>query len=78
MALTIMKLNQGGAMAKSYILEDRVYVVRDPKGERIADMKKDKDNVFLLGPAGTAIPMEQAQSLGLVKAEKAEKPEGKK
>lgn len=83
MALMVTKLNQGGAMAKNYILEYRVYVVRDENGERIADLKKDKSNVFLLGPAGAMIPMEQAEALGLVKvvkaekAEKAEKTEGK-
>lgn len=57
-------------MAK-HRLKERTHVFIDPKTheERIANFDPktgDKDNVFLLGPAGAEIEAERAEALGLL------------
>lgn len=66
-------------MNKKHVLAERTSVFVDPKtGEqRLANFDPktgDKDNVFLLGPAGAEIDLELAEDLGLVKAKKKDEP----
>lgn len=61
-----------------HILSERTYVVEGKDGLRVADLKKDKEGVFLLGGKGKEIDLELAKQLGLAKEEKAETKAGKK
>lgn len=72
MALKLQYLKEESSMSK-HVLAERTHIFVDPKTgeERLADLAKDKDNVFLLGPKGAEIPKDRAEALGLVKKEKA-------
>lgn len=69
--MKFIKKKEGRHMPKHTLVE-RTHVYVDPKtGEsRLADLKKDKDSIFLLGAEGTEIELERAQELGLVKSPK--------
>lgn len=77
MALTMKFISkkEEANMAK-FKLTERTYIYIDPKTheERLANMKSDKNDVFLLGPEGAEIDLVRADALGLVKkkADKAE------
>lgn len=77
-----IKKNEGGHV-KKFQLTERMSVYIDPKTgeERLANFDPktgDKDNVFLLGPAGAEIELERAEALGLVKPAKPAKKDGEK
>ncbi len=66
---------EGVHMAKMFKLADRTHIYVDPKSgeERLADLKKDKNHIFLLGVEGAEISLERAEALGLSKPAKVEK-----
>lgn len=62
---------EGSHMTK-FKLTERTHVYIDPKTgvERIANLTKDMDSIFLLGPEGAEIEMARAEALGLTKPAK--------
>ena len=74
--MKFIKKNEGGPMTR-FKLSERTYIHVDPATheERLANLKSDKNNVFLLGVEGHEIDLNYAIALGLLKPKKADKAE---